>query len=54
MATREADIRARDVRVDLRYAWNNLDEQERRDALESTDVLTVQPVRHPVTRAFSA
>lgn len=43
-----------DVRVDLRYAWNNLGEDERKDALESTDVLTVQPVRHPVTRAFSA
>lgn len=43
-----------DVRVDLRYAWNDLDDDERRDALESADVLTVQPVRHPVTRAFSA
>lgn len=43
-----------DTRIDLRYAWNNLPEAERTDALESPDVLTVQPVRHPVTRAFSA
>lgn len=43
-----------DVRVDLRFAWNDLADGERADALESTDVLTVQPVRHPVTRAFSA
>lgn len=43
-----------DVRVDLSYAWNDLDDDQRRDALESTDVLTVHPVRHPVTRAFSA
>ena len=43
-----------DTRVDLRYAWNNLDEAQRQDALTSTDVLTVKPVRHPITRAFSA
>jgi hypothetical protein len=43
-----------DTRVDLRYAWNNLSEIERQDALQSSDVLTVQPIRHPVTRAFSA
>ncbi|HEX5017530.1 MAG TPA: sulfotransferase family 2 domain-containing protein [Actinomycetes bacterium] len=43
-----------DTRVNLRYAWNNLPEDERRDAVESEDVLTVQPVRNPITRAFSA
>jgi hypothetical protein len=37
-----------------RYIWPQLSEDDRRDALESTDVLTVLPVRHPVTRAFSA
>lgn len=39
---------------DLRYTWNRLSDEERGDALESADVLTVLPVRHPVTRAFSA
>lgn len=43
-----------DERIDLRFAWNDLADEERTDALGSTDVLTVQPVRHPVTRAFSA
>jgi hypothetical protein len=43
-----------DTRIDLRYAWNNLTDVERQDALQSSDVLTVQPIRHPVTRAFSA
>ncbi|MEO8328605.1 MAG: sulfotransferase family 2 domain-containing protein, partial [Candidatus Nanopelagicales bacterium] len=29
-------------------------EEEQADALSATDVLTVQPIRHPVTRTFSA
>ena len=37
-----------------RYIWPQLSEEVREDALESTDVLTVLPVRHPVTRAFSS
>lgn len=36
------------------YIWPQLSEDARHDALESNDVLTVLPVRHPVTRAFSA
>jgi hypothetical protein len=43
-----------DDTVDLRYLWDCLSEEERQDALTSTDVLTVVPVRHPVTRLFSA
>jgi hypothetical protein len=43
-----------DVNVDLRYTWDRLGDDERTDALESTDVLTVRPIRHPLTRTFSA
>ena len=43
-----------DARVDLRYTWDRLSDEERQDALTSTDVLSVLPVRHPVTRAFAA
>jgi hypothetical protein len=40
--------------VDLDYTWPDLSESQRRDALTSEDVLTVLPVRNPVTRLFSA
>ncbi|MDH4353153.1 MAG: sulfotransferase family protein [Actinomycetota bacterium] len=43
-----------DGAVDLRFTWDRLSVAEREDALTATDVVTVQPVRHPVTRAFSA
>ncbi len=43
-----------DGAVDLRFTWDRLSDVEREDALTATDVVTVQPVRHPVTRAFSA
>lgn len=43
-----------DGRVDLDYTWHDLSESQRQDALTSDDVLTVQPVRNPVTRLFSA
>ena len=40
--------------VDLRHTWERLTDAERGEALDAPDVLTVQPVRHPVTRTFSA
>jgi hypothetical protein len=43
-----------DGAADLPFTWEQLTEAERRDALTATDVLTVRPVRHPVTRTFSA
>ena len=43
-----------DGRIDLDFTWKDLAEEEQADALTATDVLTVQPVRHPITRAFSA
>ncbi len=42
-----------DSHVDLDYAWGDLSEAQRQDALSSPDVLTVHPVRHPVSRLFS-
>ena len=43
-----------DEGVQLPYTWPHLDDEARQDALESTDVLTVLPIRHPVSRVFSA
>ncbi len=43
-----------DTSVDLRFTWDSLSAAERHDALASDDVLSVLPVRHPVTRMFSA
>ena len=43
-----------DTRIDFRYTWDKLTSEEREDALTSTDVLTVQCIRHPVSRTFSA
>jgi len=43
-----------DREVDLRYTWERLTDDERIEAQDAPDVLTVQPVRHPITRAFSA
>lgn len=40
--------------VDLDFAWADLSDAQRDDALTATDVLTVHPVRHPVSRLFSA
>ncbi|MEO8106547.1 MAG: sulfotransferase family 2 domain-containing protein [Actinomycetes bacterium] len=42
-----------DPRIDLTYTWGFLSDQQREDALTATDVLTVQPVRHPISRIFS-
>ena len=38
----------------LEYVWPQLSEEAQRDALESDDVVTVMPIRNPVTRTFSA
>jgi hypothetical protein len=43
-----------DDHMRLDFVWTQLPEEVQRDALESEDVLTVVPVRNPVTRAFSA
>ena len=43
-----------DQGIDLVYTWGDLSAEQRDDALTSTDVLTVQPVRHPLSRLFSA
>jgi len=43
-----------DESADLEYTWSCLTDGAQADALTSTDVLTVKPVRHPLTRAFSA
>lgn len=43
-----------DDTLDLRFTWERLSDSDRQDALGSPDVLTVHPVRHPVTRAFSS
>jgi len=43
-----------DEGVQLRYIWPQLTEEERRNALEAPDVLTVLPIRNPITRLFSA
>jgi hypothetical protein len=40
--------------VDLDYTWEHLSDAQRKDALTATDVLTVLPIRHPVSRLFSA
>lgn len=43
-----------DARINLDYAWPDLSERHRHEALTAPDVLTVHPVRHPLTRLFSA
>ena len=43
-----------DDSADLEYTWSRLPDEAKTDALTSTDVLTVKPVRNPLTRAFSA
>lgn len=43
-----------DSRINLDYTWGDLSERHRHDALTSSSVLTVHPIRHPVTRLFSA
>ena len=43
-----------DSHMALDFVWPQLTADDHRDALESDDVLTVVPVRHPVTRSFSA
>jgi hypothetical protein len=43
-----------DGRLDLRHTWDRLDEATREDALSAPDVLSVLPVRHPVTRTFAS
>ena len=43
-----------DEAVRLEYIWPQLSEQSRSEALEAPDVVTVHPVRHPVSRLFSA
>ncbi len=40
--------------IDLDFTWGDLSDAQREDALTATDVLTVLPVRHPVSRLFSA
>jgi hypothetical protein len=43
-----------DAEVDLDFTWGDLTEAQRNDALTAPDVLTVLPIRHPVSRLFSA
>ena len=43
-----------DQEIDLAFTWGDLSAEQRDDAISSTDVLTVQPVRHPLSRLFSA
>lgn len=43
-----------DSRIDLEFTWGDLSEAQRDDALTAPDVLTVLPIRHPVSRLFSA
>jgi len=43
-----------DDRAPTRYIWPQLTEGAKQDALESRDVLTVLPIRNPITRVFSA
>lgn len=43
-----------DDSIDLDFTWGDLPDAQRDDALTSPDVLTVHPVRHPVSRLFSA
>jgi hypothetical protein len=43
-----------DADRDFRYTWNNLSTDEQHDALTASDVLTVQTIRNPVRRTFSA
>ena len=43
-----------DATIDLTFAWGDLSNEQQADALSSQDVLTVQPVRHPISRLFSA
>jgi hypothetical protein len=38
----------------LEYIWPQLSEEARKDALSASDVVTVHPVRNPVSRLFSA
>lgn len=40
--------------IDLDFTWHDLSDAQRQDALTSPDVLTVLPIRHPVSRLFSA
>jgi hypothetical protein len=40
--------------VNLDFTWDDLSDAQRHDALTASDVLTVLPIRHPVTRLFSA
>ncbi|MCU0296221.1 MAG: sulfotransferase family protein [Candidatus Nanopelagicales bacterium] len=43
-----------DPGIDLEFTWGYLSARQREDALTAPDVLTVKPVRHPVSRLFSA
>lgn len=43
-----------DPGANLVYTWRQLTAEQREDALTATDVLTVHPVRHPLSRLFSA
>ena len=43
-----------DAGIDLDFTWGDLSADQRDDALTAPDVLTVLPVRHPVSRLFSA
>lgn len=43
-----------DDSIDLDFTWGDLSDAQRDDALTAPDVLTVHPVRHPVSRLFSA
>jgi hypothetical protein len=40
--------------IHLDFTWGDLSDSQREDALTAPDVLTVLPVRHPVSRLFSA
>ena len=43
-----------DQAIDLEFTWGDLSAAQKDDALTSTDVLAVQPVRHPLSRLFSS
>lgn len=40
--------------INLDFTWGDLSDAQRDDALTAPDVLTVLPIRHPVSRLFSA
>lgn len=40
--------------IDLDFTWGDLSDAQRDEALTAPDVLTVLPIRHPVSRLFSA